>query len=42
MSDGDLADLGLDANYPYGMRPVIKVKLNKSLVKKAGKASVNI
>ena len=42
MSDGELAELGLDANYPYGMRPVIKVKLNKSLIKKAGKVSVNI
>ena len=42
MSDGDVSQLGFDANYPYGMRPVIKVKLNKSLIKKAGKVSVNI
>ena len=41
-SDGDVSQLGFDANYPYGMRPVIKVKLNKSLTKKAGKVSVNI
>lgn len=40
MNDGGLAWNGFDANYPCGVRPVIKVKLNSTLVKKAGKVSV--
>lgn len=40
--DGSLASLGFDWDYPDGMRPVIRIKLNSSLVKKAKSVMVKL
>lgn len=40
--DGDLASLGTDVDYPNGMRPVIRIKLNSPLVKKAKSVTVKL